>query len=109
MQSPDCVVSRQFPENRTIQLGDVAFCEISGSFRVTPPRATYVRWAPARCRSIAIYFAAEAAFDAVAAVLQLGTTMEKIVEVSGVIEKAGFTTCDDLVHGRRRLLPAGNR
>ena len=25
--------------------------------------------------------------------------MQQIVDVSGVIEKAGFTTCDDLVHG----------
>ena len=46
-----------------------------------------------------LYATAEAAFDAIAAILRAGTTTQQIIEVSGVIEKAGFTTCDDLMHG----------
>lgn len=39
------------------------------------------------------------AFDAVCAAARPGATMEELVAASGVIEDAGFTTIDDLVHG----------
>jgi Xaa-Pro aminopeptidase len=42
---------------------------------------------------------AEAALDAVAARLRPGVHAEELVEAAGVIEDAGFTTVDDLVHG----------
>jgi Xaa-Pro aminopeptidase len=32
-------------------------------------------------------------------VLGAGVTAQQIVDASGVIEQAGFTTCDDIVHG----------
>lgn len=101
MQSPDCVVPRQFPENRTILAGDVVFCELSGSFWDYPGQVlrTFAVGADPTPLYRDLYAAAEAAFDAIAAVLRPGTSMERIVEVSGIIEKAGFTTCDDLMHG----------
>jgi Xaa-Pro aminopeptidase len=101
MHSPDCVVPRQFPENRIIQAGDVVFCELSGSFWDYPGQVlrTFAVGADPTPLYRDLYAAAEAAFDAIAAVLRPGTTMEKIVEVSVVIEKSGFTTCDDLMHG----------
>jgi len=46
-----------------------------------------------------LYDTAEAAFDAVTKVARHGTTMEAILDATGVIEKAGFTICDDLMHG----------
>jgi Xaa-Pro dipeptidase len=101
MQAPDCFVPRQFPENRTIEKGDVVFCEISGSFCDYSGQVlrAFTVGADATPLYRDLYAAAESAFDAIAAVLRPGTTMEKIIEVSGVIEKAGFTTCDDLMHG----------
>ena len=101
MQAPDCCVPRQFPENRTIAAGDVVFCEISASFWDYPGQVlrTFTVNAEATPLYRDLYATAEAAFDAIAAVLRPGTTMEKIIEVSGVIEKAGYTTCDDLMHG----------
>src|SRR4051794_3752607 len=42
---------------------------------------------------------AEAAFDAVAARLRAGATARELVDASGLIEDAGFTIRDDLVHG----------
>jgi Xaa-Pro aminopeptidase len=42
---------------------------------------------------------AEAALDAVLAVLRDGCTPEQVQEAASVIEDAGFTTIDDLVHG----------
>jgi len=42
---------------------------------------------------------AEAAFDAVTGVIRHGTTMQQIIDAAGVIEDAGFTVYDDLMHG----------
>ena len=101
MNDPDCCVPRQFPQNRTVAEGDVVFTEISGSFWDYPGQIlrTFTVAADPSPLYRELYATAEAAFDAIAAVLRPGTAMEQIVEVSGVIEKAGFTTCDDLVHG----------
>ncbi|MGZ8198795.1 MAG: M24 family metallopeptidase, partial [Burkholderiales bacterium] len=101
MADPDCCVPRQFPENRTIRSGDVVFCELSSGFWDYPGQVlrTFTVGADATPLYRDLYATAEAAFDAIAAVLRAGTTTHQIIEVSGVIEKAGFTTCDDLVHG----------
>ena len=101
MQNPDCCVPRQFPENRTVAAGDVVFCEISGGFWDYPGQVlrTFTVGADPTPLYKDLYATAEAAFDAIAAVLRVGTTTQQIIDVSGVIEKAGFTTCDDLVHG----------
>jgi Xaa-Pro aminopeptidase len=42
---------------------------------------------------------AEAALDAVAARLRPGVHAQALVDAAAVIEDAGFTTVDDLVHG----------
>jgi Xaa-Pro aminopeptidase len=47
----------------------------------------------------ALHEAADAAFDAIAAMLKDGATPAKVIAAADVIEDAGFTTCDDLVHG----------
>lgn len=101
MEEPACHIPRQFPENRKVQAGDVVFTEISGAFWDYPGQIlrTFTVGADPTPLYRDLYAAAEAAFDAIAAVLRAGAAMESIVEVSGVIEKAGFTTCDDLVHG----------
>jgi Xaa-Pro dipeptidase len=46
-----------------------------------------------------LHAVADAAFDAIAAVLRDGRTPAEVIAAAGVIEEAGFTTIDDLVHG----------
>jgi Xaa-Pro aminopeptidase len=101
MSKPDCCVPRQFPENRTIASGDVVFCELSAAFWDYPGQVlrTFTVGADATPLYRDLYATAEAAFDAIAAVLRAGVSTQQIIDVSGVIEKAGFTTCDDLLHG----------
>jgi Xaa-Pro dipeptidase len=101
MADPQLCVPPQYPSSRKVQKGDVVFCELSAywwdypgqvlrSFTVgADPTPLYQR----------LHETAEAAFDAVVAVIRHGTTMEEIVAASGVIEEHGFTACDDLVHG----------
>ena len=92
---------RQFPENRTVQKGDVVFCELSASLWDYPGQVlrTFTVGVDPTPLYRDLYATAEAAFDAVAAILRAGTTTQQIVDVSEVIEKAGFTACDDLMHG----------
>ena len=46
-----------------------------------------------------LHAAADAAFDAIASVLKAGATPADVIEASSVIEDAGFTIIDDLLHG----------
>jgi Xaa-Pro dipeptidase len=46
-----------------------------------------------------LHAAADAAFNAIAKVLRAGATPAQVIEASGVIEEAGFTIIDDLLHG----------
>ncbi len=100
MNASDLGVPRQFPRMRQVQAGDVVVAEISAafwdhpgqvlrSFAIGPPNALYLE----------LHAAADAAFDAIAAVLKAGATPAQVIEASGVIEEAGFTIIDDLLHG----------
>ena len=101
MADPDVCVPSQFQSTRRLQAGDVLFCEIS---------AAYWGYAGQVLRSFTIeadptplyadlHVAADAAFDAIAAVTRAGTHVRELVEASSVIEEMGFTIYDDLVHG----------
>ena len=101
MAAPHICVPPQFASSRKVTPGDIVFCELSASwwdyagqvlrtFTVgTEPTALYRD----------LYATAEAAFDAITGKIHHGTTMEEIVEASGVIEDRGFTIYDDLMHG----------
>ena len=100
MNAPDLGVPRQFPRMRRVQAGDVVVAEISAAFWDHPGQVlrSFALGAPnALYREL--YAAADAAFDAIAAVLVAGATPAQVIEVSGVIEEAGFTIIDDLLHG----------
>jgi Xaa-Pro dipeptidase len=100
MDAPDLGVPRQFPRMRCVEEGDVVVAEITAAFWDHPGQVL---------RSFALgepntlyrelHSAADAAFDAIAAVLKADATPSQVIEASGVIEKAGFTIIDDLLHG----------
>ena len=101
MSDPDQCVPAQFQSTRKLEAGDILFCEISASFWgyegqvlrsftiASDPTPTFVD----------LHQAADAAFDAITAVVRPGAHAADLVEASGVIEEMGFTTYDDLVHG----------
>jgi Xaa-Pro dipeptidase len=100
MSDPQLAVPAQFPSTRKIQTGDIVFAEISAAFWDYPGQVL---------RSFALgeptplyrdlHAAADAAFDAIATVLRDGTLPAEVIEAARVIEDAGFTTIDDLLHG----------
>ena len=101
MNAPRLAVPAQFPSTRKVQKGDVVFAEISASFWDHPGQV--LRTFALGVEPVPLYkelhAAADAAFDAIAAVLRDGAMPGDVIAASGVIEEAGFTTIDDLVHG----------
>jgi Xaa-Pro aminopeptidase len=101
MQDPRIAVPAQFPSTRPVAIGDAVFAEISAAFWDYPGqilRSFAVGTEPTPLYR-ELHAAAEGAFDAIVNVLKDGTLPAEVIAASSVIEEAGFTTIDDLVHG----------
>jgi Xaa-Pro dipeptidase len=101
MSQPKISVPAQYPTARPLTPGDALVCEIS---------ASYWEYAGQLLRTFSVaadptplyrelHEVADAAFDAIVQRLRSGASAVDLVEASGVIEDAGFTIRDDLVHG----------
>ena len=101
MADPDCCVPRQWPLTRKVANGDVVFTEISAEFWDYSGQIlrTFTVGAEPTPLYRDLHAAAEAAYDAILAVLKPGAHAREIFEASAVIEDAGFSIYDDLVHG----------
>ena len=81
--------------------GDIVFSEITATFWDHSGQVlrsfTVGEQPPPLYRDL--HKAADAAFDAIVAVLRHGATPAQVIEASGVIEDAGFTVIDDILHG----------
>ena len=100
MQAPQLAVPAQFPSTRRVQAGDIVFAEIAAAFWDYPGQVlrSFALGAPTPLYRD-LHAAADAAFDAIAAVLRDGALPAEVIEAARVIEDAGFTTIDDLLHG----------
>lgn len=101
MDRPGIAAPAQWPSQRALQTGDALVCEISASYWDHPGQVlrTFTVEAEPTPLYRELHDVADAAFDAVVARLRAGATAAELVEASGVIEAAGLTTRDDLVHG----------
>jgi Xaa-Pro aminopeptidase len=101
MADPQLCVPPQFASSRKVAGGDVVFCELSAQFWDYPGQVlrSFTVGADPTPLYRELHATAEAAFDAVTAVIRHGATMREIVDASSVIEDRGFTICDDLLHG----------
>jgi Xaa-Pro aminopeptidase len=101
MADPSLAVPAQFPSTRRVAAGDFVFAEVAAAFWDYPGqvlRSFAVAAEPTRLYA-ELHAVADAAFDAIAAVLRHGALPEEVVAAAEVIERAGFTTIDDLLHG----------
>ena len=101
MADPSICVPPQHHSARTVRAGDVVFTEFTAHFWDYPGQVlrSYTVAADPTPLYQRLYETAEAAFDAVCKVLRHGASMHSIVDAAGVIEDAGFTVFDDLMHG----------
>ena len=101
MAEPRIAVPTQFVANRKVERGDIVVAEISAAFWEHPGQVL---------RSFAVdddppklfrdlHAVADAAFAAVAAVLKDGAMPRQVIDAARVVEDAGFTIIDDLLHG----------
>lgn len=101
MREPAQSVPAQWPAACALERGDALSCEIS---------ASYWEYTGQLLRTFTVadeptplyrelHDVADAAFDAIFERIRPGATAADLVEASAVIGDAGFTTCDDLVHG----------
>ncbi|HEY2529508.1 MAG TPA: M24 family metallopeptidase [Xanthobacteraceae bacterium] len=101
MAEPRLGVPGQFAANRAVERGDVVIAEISAAFWEYPGQVlcsfALGEEPPPLYRHL--HAVADAAFDAVAAVLKEGALPRQVIEAASVIEDAGFTIIDDLLHG----------
>lgn len=102
MGSPTQCVPAQWPSDRRLESGDALSCELSTSFGVDYPgqllRTFTVDADPTPLYS-ELHTVADQALTRIEAVLRPGVTAAEVVAAADVIEDAGFTTVDDLVHG----------
>lgn len=101
MSDPSLCVPAQYQSNRILQTGDILITEISAHYHGyagqilrpfaigTPPTSEYMR----------MYNVAVEAFYRVADVIRPGATSDEVLDASDYIHQAGFTICDDLIHG----------
>ncbi|MGC2520067.1 MAG: M24 family metallopeptidase [Burkholderiales bacterium] len=101
MAGPEYCVPRQLASNRKVQPGDVIATEITANFFDYPGQVlrTFTVAAEPTPLFRRLHETAEAAFDAVTGVIRHGTAMQQIIDAAGLIEDAGFTVFDDLMHG----------
>ena len=101
MDEPGISAPAQWPSDRRLRAGDALVCEISAAWwdHVGQVLRTFAIGAEPTPLYRELHDVADAAFDAVAGALRAGATAQELVDASGVIEDAGFTTRDDLVHG----------
>jgi Xaa-Pro aminopeptidase len=101
MLEPGVCVPAQYPTTRVLARGDALVCEISASYWEYTGQLlrTFAVAAEPPPLYRELHGVADAAFNAVAGRLCAGATAAELMEASGVIEDAGFTIRDDLVHG----------
>ena len=104
MADPALGVPTQFVANREVNSGDAVVAEISAAFWEYPGQVLRSFAVDAEPSPLYrdLHATADAAFDAVAAVLKDGAMPQQIIDAASVIEQAGFTIIDDLLHGYGR-------
>jgi Xaa-Pro dipeptidase len=101
MNDPSIAVPAQFPSTRKLRQGDILVTEISAQFweysgQVLRSFAVDAE-PPPQFREL--HAIADAAFDAIVARIKPGTWADDLRQASLLIEEAGFTVIDDVVHG----------
>jgi Xaa-Pro aminopeptidase len=101
MAAPELCVPAQWPTDRPLEAGDALVYEISANWWEYPAQRLGTLFVDAEPTPLyrELLSVAEAAFDAVAGRLRAGATAADLWEAASVIEQAGFTIRDDLVHG----------
>lgn len=101
MRNPTVCVPAQHQSDRMLRAGDVLITEISAHCDGYPGQIL-------RCFSIGgpptgdyqhMHDLAVRVFDRIAGLVRAGATVEEVLDAADEIDAAGYTICDDLLHG----------
>jgi Xaa-Pro dipeptidase len=101
MDAPRLGVPAQWPSDRRLTTGDALVCEISASFWDYPGQVlrTFTVGEEPNALYRDLHEVAQRTFDAIVSSLRPGVSASELVQALRIIEDAGFSICDDLVHG----------
>lgn len=101
MRAPTRANPAQYPSMRAVEAGDAVTVELSAAFAGYAGQVlrTFTVESDPTTLFRDLHDVADSAFDAIVSALRDGTTAADVVAAASVIEEAGFTTLDDLVHG----------
>lgn len=101
MAAPRRANPAQHPSFRPVERGDAVSVELSAAFGGYAGQVlrTFTVESDPTPLYRELHEVSEAALDRVLAVVRDGTTPEEVKDAASVIEDAGYTTLDDLVHG----------
>ena len=101
MRDPQVGVPTQWASNRKLAKGDAITAEITANFWDYGGQVlrTFAVGEPPNQLYRDLHDTADAAFDAMAAVIRHGAKPADVVAASAIIEERGFTTIDDILHG----------
>ncbi len=101
MSEPQLCAPGQYPTARRLAAGDALVCEVSAAYREYTGQLlrTFAVAAEPSPLYRELHAVADAAFDAITQRLRPGARAADLVDASAVIDDAGFTIRDDLVHG----------
>jgi Xaa-Pro dipeptidase len=101
MANPTSCVPPQHHSSNRLSKGDMLFVEFSGTFWDYPGQVLRTIAVGAEPTPLfqKLYDTAEAAFNSITGVLKAGVSAQEIVDATGLIEDAGFSIYDDIVHG----------
>jgi Xaa-Pro aminopeptidase len=101
MGNPDVAAPRQHASTRKVRAGDVIATEITASFWDAQGQVLRTFFVGAEPTPLyrSLHDTAQAAFDAIVAKLRPGVHVRELAEAAKLIEDAGFTFYDDIVHG----------
>jgi len=101
MANPAICVPPQHHSSRRLSNGDMMFVEFTGTFWDSPGQVLRTISVGADPTPLfqKLYDTAEAAFNSIISVLKTGVSAQQIVDATGLIEDAGFSIYDDIVHG----------
>ena len=101
MANPDRIVPQQDLTDRRLQAGDAIILELSAAY--TAYSGQVLRTVTVEAELTATYRrlheVAWEAFHEIARIIAPGVSAEAVVQAASLIERQGFSICDDLVHG----------
>ncbi len=101
MQNPSVCVPAQLRSHRVLEKGDVLITEISAHYHGYPGQILrpFAIGTPPTPQYQLMYDVAAEVFNRIAAVIREGATIDDVLDAGEYIHTAGFTICDDLLHG----------